>query len=124
MENDNQPLSNLAALAFVSCAGNRMPATTDAAESARWRLGGDALSEIRPGERADCHAGRHGRAGHMPGMPDQSFRCYAARIERAKLYERPRSRRSEREHAVQTSLAFGFMLAVSGASMAAACLLH
>lgn len=57
-------------------------------------------------------------------MSDHCFRCRSDCIECVDLHERSSNRLSEREHAVQTVLAFGFMLAVFGASMAAACLLH
>ena len=57
-------------------------------------------------------------------MSDLSSRCRSGRIESVDLHERSFNRLSEREHAVQTVLAFGFMLVAFGASMAAACLLH
>lgn len=58
------------------------------------------------------------------GMPEQSFRRDLDPIEHAFLQKRSSGHMSEREHAVQTALAFGFLLAVSGALIAVGLLLH
>lgn len=56
-------------------------------------------------------------------MPDRSSRRALDYVEHAVLQEHRSARLSEREHAVQTALAFGFLLAVSGASIAVSLLL-
>lgn len=57
-------------------------------------------------------------------MPDRSSRHALDQVEHASLHEHPSVLPSEREHAVQTALAFGFLLAVSGALIAVSLLLQ
>lgn len=57
-------------------------------------------------------------------MLERSSRSALDHVEHAVLQERPSARLSEREHTVQTALAFGFLLAVSGTSITVSLLLH
>lgn len=59
-----------------------------------------------------------------PACRDQTISRRHDPVEHDLSQERPAGRLSEREHALQTALAFGFLLAVSGASMAVGFLLH
>ena len=46
-------------------------------------------------------------------MPNRPFRYYSEYIKHARLKKPPAASFSEREHAVQTALAFGLILAIA-----------
>jgi hypothetical protein len=68
------------------------------------------VADPKPEEQRDRNTGEMTR-------PDRSFQYYRNHIEHAKLQRAPISRMSEREHAVQTALAFSSMLVIAGASI-------